>query len=167
MNHTLNEIRRASAAVHTQLGPGLTKEAYETCLEHELRRRGLQVERGKTYPAVYKGLRLEDACRVDLLVEGAVLVLVKVEDEERKAQRAEMQNYLRWSGLDNGVVLNFNVRHLAHGWRPARSDGARRHQEGKPGGNRRNVLRANPLPTRHPVLGFPIEGGLMRRLQLQ
>ena len=99
MNKTMTEIRRAASAVHAQLGPGLAKNAYETCLEHELRRRGFHVERGRTFPARYRGLRLEDACRVDLLVNETVLVQVKVDEVERKAQRAEMRNYLRWSGL--------------------------------------------------------------------
>ena len=167
MNRTLTTIRRAASAVHAQLGPGLTKSTYETCLEHELRRRGLKVERGRTFPAHYKGLRLEDACRVDLMVDGRVLVQVKVEEGDRKAQRAEMHNHLRWTGLRDGVVLNFNVKHLAHGWRPERTE-AETHPAAVPEWiGRDRPRRPLPLPGRHPVLGFPIEGGLMRRLQVQ
>lgn len=164
MNTTMIEIRRAASAVHEQLGPGLAKTAYETCLEHELGRRGFRVERGKTFPARYKGLRLEDACRVDLLVNDTVLVQVKVEEGERKAQRAEMRNYLRWSGLNDGVVLNFNVKHLAHGWNPEHEEtGVRRSPQGLT--TTRSLGRVSRLvPGRHPVLGFPIEGGLMHRL---
>lgn len=167
MSNTMNEIRHAAAAVHAQLGPGLTKAAYETCLEHELRRRGIRVERGRTFAAQYKGLRLDDACRVDLLVNETVLVQVKVDDGERKAQRAEMRNFLRWSGLHDGVVLNFNVKHLAHGWSPERAEAPVPARPGYGVADRRTRRRPAPLTGPHPVLGFPIEGGLMRRLQLQ
>ena len=166
MTNTMTEIRRAASAVHAQLGPGLSKTAYETCLAHELRRRGVEVQQGKTFPARYKGLRLDDACRVDLVVDDTVLVQVKVEEGERKAQRAEMRNVLRWSGLRDGVVLNFNVKHLAHGWSAERGEGSARARSLPAAVNRGRSGRPAPLPGPHPVLGFPIEGGLMRRLQL-
>ena len=63
--------------IHTALGPGLLESAHETCLEHELRRRGLLVQRQKPLPVCYDDVLVDVGYRIDLLVEGTVLVEVK------------------------------------------------------------------------------------------
>ena len=103
------EVKRAASAVHALLGPGLSRHAYEAGLEHECRRRGLRVERGKEFPAFYKGLRLGAAFRADLLVADTVLVQVRAEPPAAALHRAELENGLRLTGKGEGVTINFQV----------------------------------------------------------
>lgn len=80
-NEIATIIVDAAFRVHTQLGPGLLESVYETCLEHELKQRGLLVERQRPHPVVYDGLVMEDGFRFDLLVERKVVVEIKSVDE--------------------------------------------------------------------------------------
>jgi len=64
----------AAIEAHRELGPGLLESAYEACLAHELRQRGLEVERQKILPVTYKGIRIESGFRIDLLIEKQVIV---------------------------------------------------------------------------------------------
>ena len=76
-NEVSGRIIGAAFAVHSALGPGLLESVYEACLYHELGARGMQVLRQYAIPVVYRGLELECGYRVDLLVEGKVLVELK------------------------------------------------------------------------------------------
>ena len=115
LNHFTEQIIAAAIAVHRVLGPGLLESAYEACLFHELVSRGLKVERQKTLPLVYEGLRLDCSYRMDLVVEGSVIVEVKSVTKLDRVHEAQMISYLKISGLHVGVVLNFNVKVLAQG----------------------------------------------------
>jgi len=71
----------AALEVHRSLGPGLLESVYEICLCHELSKRGVKVERQKSWPVIYDGLRLDAGLRVDLSVEGELIVELKAVDE--------------------------------------------------------------------------------------
>lgn len=101
--------------VHTALGPGLLESAYEACLAHEIRKRGLRVETQVALPIVYDGERLEVGYRIDLLVEDAVLVEVKAVEKLLPIHGAQLLSYLRLSDRKLGYLLNFNVLHLKDG----------------------------------------------------
>ncbi len=77
INQLTKEIIGATIEVHRTLSPGLLESAYETYLSFELAERGLNVERQKPLPVIYKGNRLEAGYRLDLLVENRVIVEVK------------------------------------------------------------------------------------------
>ncbi len=62
------EIIKAAFEIHKQLGPGLMEKVYEVCMEHELKRKGLKVERQITVPIEYKGIVLQEGLKLDLLV---------------------------------------------------------------------------------------------------
>ena len=72
-----DEIIGSAIEVHRSLGPGLLESAYETCLAYELGQRGINVERQKSLPVMYREVKLEVGYRLDLLVEGPVIVEVK------------------------------------------------------------------------------------------
>src|SRR5579872_6780921 len=63
--------------VHSNLGPGLLENAYEICLAHEMTNRGLRVDRQVDVPLDYKGVRMNVGFRLDLLVEGKIIVEIK------------------------------------------------------------------------------------------
>jgi len=77
LNEVSGNIIECALKVHTTLGPGILESVYETCLAHELRKRGLRIRSQLVVPVPYDGLKLESGLRLDLLVEEAVIVEVK------------------------------------------------------------------------------------------
>lgn len=108
----------AAIEVHKVLGPGLLESAYEACLSHELAVRGLRFERQKPLPVVYKETKLDEGYRLDLLVEGKVVVELKAIDCLAPIHEAILLTYLRLSGHRVGLLINFHV--------PVLNDGVRR-----------------------------------------
>ena len=116
-NEITHEIIGAAIEVHKHLGPGLLESAYEECLLHELQLRNLRVERQKPVPVVYKQTKLECGYRLDLLVEGRVIVELKSVDGLGPIHEAIVLTYLRMSGHKLGLPINFNVSVLKDGVR--------------------------------------------------
>jgi GxxExxY protein len=99
----------AGLKVHRTLGPGLLESAYEHCLAHELRTRGIAIQRQLSLPVVYEGLSLECGYRLDLLVENSIVVELKAVDALTRVHEAQVLTYLRLSGHRLGFLMNFNV----------------------------------------------------------
>jgi|SRR5262245_57804457 len=116
---TANELTRtiitAAMKVHTALGPGLLESAYTSCLQHELRSLGLRAEVQVPLPLVYDNVKLEIGYRIDLLVEGCVIVELKSVDAVNPVHKAQILSYLKLSGKSLGLLINFNVVHLKDG----------------------------------------------------
>jgi GxxExxY protein len=114
-SHTLpvNEITGAvvnsAMKVHSLLGPGLLESAYQACLAHELRNRGLEVVTEVALPVVYEGQKLEVGYRIDLVVEGRVVAEVKSVESIHPIHEAQLLSYMRLSGIGIGLLINFNV----------------------------------------------------------
>ncbi len=107
----------AAMRVHTALGPGLLESVYETCLKHDLTKRGLKVQSQVWLPVVYDGLTMESAYKMDLLVEDAVVVELKVVEQILEIHKAQLLSYLKLSNKKAGLLINFNVVHLRDGIR--------------------------------------------------
>jgi GxxExxY protein len=105
----------AAYLVHKELGPGLLEKVYESCLEHELLSKGLQVKRQVTIPITYKGLLFNEGLRLDLLVEDVVIIEVKAVDEVNAVWDAQIISHLKLSNLALGYLINFNVPLIKHG----------------------------------------------------
>ncbi len=101
--------------VHRHLGPGLLESAYEDCLCHELSLEGIVHERQVPLPIAYKGLSVAGAYRIDLVVEGQIVVEIKAADRLMQAHEAQLLTYLRLSGMRLGLLLNFNHAVLKDG----------------------------------------------------
>jgi GxxExxY protein len=117
LNLLTEKIIGAAIEVHRHLGPGLLESAYETCLAYELEQSGLAVERQKILPVVYKEIHLDQGYRLDLLVEHRVIVELKVVEEITPVHEAQILSYLKFSGCEVGLLLNFNVKLLKNGIR--------------------------------------------------
>lgn len=117
LNNLTEQIIGAAIEVHRHLGPGLLESAYETCLAYELEQLDLLVERQKALPLVYKDIRLDQGYRLDLLVEGKVIVELKVVEQITPVHEAQILSYLKFSGCEIGLLLNFNVKLFRHGIR--------------------------------------------------
>ena len=106
----------AAIEVHRTLGgPGLLESVYEEALVYELELRGLNVERQKAVPIVYKGKRLASDLRVDLLVEDRVLVECKATSANNPVFQAQALTYLRLMDLKLALVVNFGMRLVKDG----------------------------------------------------
>jgi len=113
LNDLSERIIGAAIDVHRALGPGLLESPYEECLCHELEKRGIKFERQKPLPLVYGTVRLSCAFRMDLVVEGAIIVEIKSVARLEPVHGAQLISYLKLSGLHLGLLFNFNVRNLS------------------------------------------------------
>ena len=114
-NDVSGQIVDAAMKVHTALGPGLLESAYEACLAHELRKRRLNIETQHLLPVTYDGIQIDVGYRIDLLVENLVIVELKAVDKIAPIHEAQLLSYLKLSGLNLGLLINFNVIHLKDG----------------------------------------------------
>ena len=114
-NEITQQIIGAAIEVHRQLGPGLLESAYEECLCHELTIRKLNFERQKPIPLVYKETKLDCGYRLDVLVEGKIVVELKSTDGLGPIHEAIILTYLKLSGHKLGLLINFNVSLLKDG----------------------------------------------------
>ena len=114
-NDITQRVIGAAIEVHRQLGPGLLESAYEECLCHELQIRKLNFERQKPIPLVYKDAKLDCGYRLDLLVEGRIVVELKSVDGLGVIHEAIVLTYLKLSGHHLGLLINFNVTLLKDG----------------------------------------------------
>jgi GxxExxY protein len=105
----------ASIKVHKTLGPGLLESVYETCLAHELRKRGLAIETQVPIPIVYDGIRLEGGLKLDLLVQRQLIVEIKAVEEMNRIFKAQVLTYLKLTKLRLALLINFNVHLLRDG----------------------------------------------------
>jgi GxxExxY protein len=103
--------------VHRHLGPGLLEGIYEDCLCLELTQLGIAHQRQVLLPIVYKGVQLEAAYRLDLVVENRLVVEIKAIDRILTVHEAQLLTYLRISGHRTGLILNFNHAVLKEGIR--------------------------------------------------
>jgi len=105
----------AAIEVHRHLGPGLLESSYASALAREFSLAGLAAER--EYPLVvsYKGEAIEEAYRLDFLVERVLVVELKTVEVVLPIHRSQLLTYLRWTGLRLGLLINFNVPLLRAG----------------------------------------------------
>lgn len=117
----LNEVSRqvvdAALTVHRELGPGLLEAVYEACLYQELQDRGLRVERQIHVPILYRERQLDAGLRLDLLVEGGLILELKSVEHLLPVHEAQILTYLKLTGHRLGLLINFNVPLIKEGIR--------------------------------------------------
>jgi GxxExxY protein len=116
------QIIGAAMEVHKTLGPGLLESAYEECLCYELLQRGLHFKRQVPLPVSYKGLKLDCGYKMDIVVEGSVILELKSVEDLMPVHTAQLLTYLRLSGMQVGLLLNFNKPLLKDGIKRLRND---------------------------------------------
>ena len=117
VNNLTRQIIGAAMRVHTLLGPGLLESAYHACLVHELRKQGLRVESQVGLPVIYDGEKIDLGYRIDLIVCDAVIVEIKCADAINPVHKSQLLSYMRLSGRQIGLLINFHVEHLRDGIR--------------------------------------------------
>ena len=115
INDLTGEVIGAAIEVHKALGPGLLESAYEECLCHELKLRGIQFERQVDLPIEYKGTKLDCAYRMDIVADDQLIVELKSCESLQPIHQAQLLTYLKLTGLKVGLLINFNVPILKQG----------------------------------------------------
>ena len=113
-----NSIIGAAIRVHRVLGPGLLETAYQKCLEYELIKMGLRVDCELSLPVRYESVRIDAGYRIDMLIEGLIIIENKTVEHLLPIHEAQLLTYLKMKGCHLGYLLNWNV--------PVMKDGIRR-----------------------------------------
>ena len=101
--------------VHTKLGPGLLESVYEIALAHELKNRGLVVERQVPIPVVYDGIKFDEGFRADLIVAGLVIIELKSVEDIHPVHKKQLLTYLRLADKRLGYLINFGAELIKDG----------------------------------------------------
>ncbi len=107
--------------VHRTLGPGLLESTYQQCLARELAINNIKFSLEKPLPVKYKGVHLECGYRIDILVESEdmpfrlLIIELKSVEEIKEIHRAQLLTYMKLSGINTGLLINFNVKQLKNG----------------------------------------------------
>ncbi|MCS7034966.1 MAG: GxxExxY protein [Phycisphaerae bacterium] len=109
------QVIDAAFKVHSTLGPGLLESIYERCLKRELEKRGFRVQRQVMVPIEYDGEIIDDGLRIDLLVEGQIIVELKAVEKDNPLFKAQVITYLKLTKLRLGYLINFNVELIKEG----------------------------------------------------
>ena len=116
---TENEISKivvdCGLRIHRKLGIGLFESVYETCLIYELEKSGLIVERQKFLPIKYEEISIENAFKMDVLIENKVVLEIKSVESLNNFHAAQLKNYLRLGDYKLGLLLNFNSQLFKNG----------------------------------------------------
>src|SRR5437879_5705601 len=108
INQITEKIIGCAIEVHKGLGPGLLESAYEECAWYELSQDGFSFRRQVPLPIVYKGVKLDCGYRMDLVVEGLVIVEFKTVEALLPVHEAQLLSYLKLTGLPVGLLINFH-----------------------------------------------------------
>jgi GxxExxY protein len=109
------QVVDSAFTVHTTLGPGLLESVYEQCLACELRARNISFERQVVVPVTYRESRIDAGFRIDMLVSGLVVVEIKATERTLPVHEAQLLTYLKLSGHELGLLINFNVPRIKDG----------------------------------------------------
>jgi GxxExxY protein len=103
--------------LHQEVGPGLLENAYEVLLAHMLTQRGVSVERQKNIPIVFDGVTVDRGFRIDLLLEGQLLIELKTVERLAPVHHKQVLTYLRFMNLPLGLLMNFSNETFKEGLR--------------------------------------------------
>ena len=110
-----DKIIKCAIEIHKELGPGLLESVYEKALCYELGHIGLNVENQKNIPIKYKNIFIENAFKADLIVEDKIIVELKSVKKIEDIHLKQLLTYLKLTGLQIGLLINFNEKLLKNG----------------------------------------------------
>jgi GxxExxY protein len=115
--HLSERVIGLAIDVHREIGPGLLESVYERCLCREFEHAGIPFVRQAMVPVFYKGERLDDGFRADVIVENAIILEIKAVAAVLPAHEAQLQTYLRMSRIRIGLIMNLAANRLKDGLR--------------------------------------------------
>jgi GxxExxY protein len=115
INELSEAVIGACIEVHRRTGPGLLESAYEQCLCRELNLRGIPFQFQVPLPVKYKDTLLDCGYRLDLLIDGRLVVEIKSVEKLLPIHEAQLLTYPRLGGWKVGLLINFIVNKLTDG----------------------------------------------------
>jgi GxxExxY protein len=109
------KILSAAMKVHTALGAGCLESTNDACLRYQLQQDGIRFDHQVRLPVLYNNVRVDAGYRIDFLVENCVIVELKAVEKLLPLHVAQILTYLKLSGHEVGLLINFNVPHLRQG----------------------------------------------------
>jgi GxxExxY protein len=109
------QIVDSAVKVHRALGPGLFESAYQKCLAHELRKRGMCVDCEIVLPIHYDGITIESGYRLDMLIEKSIVIENKAVDEVAPIHGVQLLTYLKLGDFPMGFLINWNTKLIKDG----------------------------------------------------
>ena len=116
INELTGSLLDACIKIHTEIGPGCFERVYEEALNYELVKRNIRVERQLLLPIAYEEIFIEDAYRIDLLLEDRLVIEIKSVEKINPVHFKQVRTYLKLLKLKNGILLNFNVDWMKDGF---------------------------------------------------
>lgn len=111
------KILGAAIEVHKQLGPGLLESVYQACLAREFAIRNIPFEQQREIPVEYKGIKIESGLRLDFIVYAKIIVELKAIESILPIHEAQLLTYMKLTGCQVGMLINFNVAKLTEGYK--------------------------------------------------
>jgi len=108
-NELSYKIIGAALEVHKTIGVGLLENAYEIALVYELKKLGLKVENQILLPLKYKEISIDNAYRIDLIVESKVIIEIKSVLDIHPIFYSQVLTYLKLTNIKLGLLINFNT----------------------------------------------------------
>lgn len=115
INELYTGVLDCAFKVHKVLGPGLLESVYLECLAYELRKLDYKVEVQKVIPIVYETIKFDKGFRADIVVNEQLVIELKAVAEMKEVHMAQLLTYMRFSGVERGLLLNFNTIRLKNG----------------------------------------------------
>jgi len=110
-----NRVIGAALEVHKCLGAGLLESAYEAALAYELTEHDIGFQQQVILPVQYKGVEIDCAYRIDLLIEKALIIELKAVEKILPIHQAQLMTYMKLANIKTGLLINFNTKLLKDG----------------------------------------------------
>ncbi len=117
LNTITGTIIGKAIEIHKTLGPGLLESTYQECLLFELEKEGFSIQKEKLLPLIYKDLKLEQAYRIDLVVNNQVVIELKCVEALAPVHSAQILTYMKLGNFKLGLLINFHSKLLKDGIR--------------------------------------------------
>ena len=101
--------------IYKKLGAGLFENVYEECLFHDIKKFGLKVEKQKSVSIIYDDLIINNAYKIDLIVEDKLILEIKTIDNLNDIHKAQILTYLKMTGCRLGLLMNFRTDFYKNG----------------------------------------------------
>lgn len=115
-NELAKKVVNIAFKIHTFLGPGLLESVYERCFCYELTKEGIAYQQQKLIPIKYGDLLIDNALKIDLLVDDLLIIELKAQENYHPVWEAQLLSYLKLSGKRIGYLINFHVSLMKNGF---------------------------------------------------
>ena len=112
---TAKEIVDIAFHIHKELGPGLLESVYEKCFCYELGKRNIPFKRQQLVEIIYDQLIIADGLRLDILVDDAIIIEMKAQENHHAVWEAQILSYLKLTNKRLGFIINFHVPQIKSG----------------------------------------------------